>query len=235
MTSERFQDDEQQRFRHQIVLSDTLRYESVKKSKEYELKFHPHRIPDFLRETMRTTEPQRIEQVYVIFPVANKKGKRKLIEGRIRRTSDQKTGLNHAFSVEKKKKRKGVGINGEAQLILSSREEQVVAREFNALIEATTVPKVCKMRYHVPMKIPGVDGTTHFHVDVFDGEHHGFFLIEVEFESKQAEQQFRENIPVQLRDSEVTDIHAFRNSHIAFFGTPKGDIASLRNKEGLKA
>lgn len=216
------------RFRHQIVLSDPVHYESVKKEPEFELKFRPHRIPNFLQDAMRVTQPIRIDQVYVIIPLTTKKGKEKLVEGRIRQVRNTHSGVVESFSVEKKKKRKGVGVNGEARLMLSPREERTLQSEFQELIASPTVPKVQKMRYEIPTTIQGVDGTVLYHVDVFEGELHGFVLIEVELESEHAEEQFRKHLPLQLKGSEVTDIHAFRNAHLAFSGAPRGTVEELR-------
>jgi CYTH domain-containing protein len=215
-------------FRHQIVLREPVRYESVHKEAEFELKFHPGQIPPFLEDALRATTPKLIEQIYVVIPVTSKKGKEKLLEGRIRRVSDPHTKVMTSFSVEKKKKRKGVGVNGETRLVLSAREEKSLQDEFGQLLRVASVPKVRKLRYHIPQTIRGVDGVVHFHIDVFEGANKGSTLIEAEFESKQAEKQFRKQLPPGLEGSEVTDIHAFRNSHIAFYGFPKGDHDTLR-------
>ncbi len=216
------------RFRHQVRLQDPIHFDSVEKQKEYELKFHPPVTPPFLRDAMIKVQPVRIEQIYVEVPVITKKGKSKVLEGRIRRVTHPETGALRAFSLEKKKKRKGVGVNGEAELIMSRRERDSLLSEFPELLRTPTVPKAVKMRYEVVTALQGLEHEVRYHIDVFEGDLAGLVLVEVEFESLADEKKYLEQVPEGLRGSEVTDIKAFRNSHLAFFGVPRGTHEALR-------
>jgi CYTH domain-containing protein len=228
MSNESLTTRDRLRIRHQVRLQDPIHFDSVEKKKEYELKFHPRIIPSFLRESMNKVQPVRIEQIYVEVPVITKKGKSKVLEGRIRRVTHPETGALRAFSLEKKKKRKGTGVNGEAELIMSRRERDSLLGEFPELLRTPTVPKAVKMRYEVIMAVKGLEHEVRYHVDVFEGDLSGLVLVEIEFESRSDEKKYLEHVPTELQGSEVTDIKAFRNSHLAFFGIPRGSHQELR-------
>jgi CYTH domain-containing protein len=225
---------ERLRIRHQVRLQDPIHFDSVEKQKEYELKFHPQVTPPFLRDAMSKVQPVRIEQIYVEVPVITKKGKSKVLEGRIRRVTHPETNVLRAFSLEKKKKRKGVGVNGEAELIMSRRERDSLLNEFPELLRTPTVPKAVKMRYEVVTALKGLEHEVRYHVDVFEGDLAGLVLVEVEFESRADEKKYLEQVPEGLRGSEVTDIKAFRNSHLAFFGVPRGSHEELRKAQSAE-
>ena len=225
---------ERPRIRHQVRLQDPIHFDSVEKQKEYELKFHPSTIPTFLRKAMNNVQPVRIEQIYVEVPVISKKGKSKVLEGRIRRVTHPSTGALRAFSLEKKKKRKSVGVNGEAELIMSRRERDSLLSEFPSLMQVQTIPKAVKLRYEVVAAVQGLAYEVRYHIDVFEGDLTGLVLIEVEFATIDDQKKYLAAVPSEMQGSEVTDIKAFRNSHLAFFGLPQGDHEALRMAQGMQ-